>query len=575
MSRPRASAAPKPVPARAEWALLGLLVAALLSAWAFQYHPFLLPNNDYYSFERAARSLAAGELPANFKRMPVFPAAMALVEPFVPGRHAFLHAGLLVNQAFSVGFLVALFALARVTFGAGAVLVPLAVVATVQFHAMGLQPLVEPSLSFFVALAFVGAARRSPWQYAAAFAVALSRYEAAVLLPVLFAVNAGFERRFWRHAVLAGLAGSGLAVWMLLSATQGRGGGGSFYFELMEGMGWQPAPGFLARSLREPFRGWAASGPVLAPVLALAAVLPVAAGLREGWRRFRRETVALAAFWVAEVGLVVGFGIDKARYVHPTQWIPVFFWAAGVARIAPALAAALTRRGPRAAGAAALGALGLFALLAAGAVRDVAGAPHVTPAGAEIAFALAALAIGLAAAFRLAGAGPRAPAPAAVALALGALLAALLGGGLQAKARELGKIHHANHDAFVLAPWLEANLGDDRALLLPRTHVVHLTGLPWRRFTVYAAFEAESPEALARQMRERGVRYAIYTWRRTPDDPAERFYHRIKHAALADWFRDGGAVPGFEHVATLPLPAELRRPAVQIYQLPPEAPRAD
>ena len=65
-------ALPTASPIRAErWLLLGLVVGLCLW-WMALPQPFHLPNNDYYSFERTARSLADLSLPASFKRMPIF-----------------------------------------------------------------------------------------------------------------------------------------------------------------------------------------------------------------------------------------------------------------------------------------------------------------------------------------------------------------------------------------------------------------------------------------------------------------------------------------------------------------------
>jgi hypothetical protein len=52
-------------------------------------------------------------------------------------------------------------------------------------------------------------------------------------------------------------------------------------------------------------------------------------------------------------------------------------------------------------------------------------------------------------------------------------------------------------------------------------------------------------------------------------NPAEGFYYRRKKTHLAEEFRDGGEVDGFEHLATLSLPEILDRPAVQIYKVVP------
>ena len=184
-------------PARFEPWLVALLCVATLACWAPQFRFFFVPNNDYGTFEGVARSFGRLELPTSYQRLPLLPALMALLAPLLPGSHAYLDAALLLNLAFAVATLPLLYLFAARSLGRGALLVPVLFAGTALFHGTGLQPLVEPSLCFFVALAFVLFQRRSAWQYAAAAAAALSRYEAAALLPI-FALAGALEDRRWR-----------------------------------------------------------------------------------------------------------------------------------------------------------------------------------------------------------------------------------------------------------------------------------------------------------------------------------------------------------------------------------------
>ena len=47
---------------------------------------------------------------------------------------------------------------------------------------------------------------------------------------------------------------------------------------------------------------------------------------------------------------------------------------------------------------------------------------------------------------------------------------------------------------------------------------------------------------------------------------SSRLSHKEEYY-LAEEFRSGGEVPGFRHVATIPLPEILNRPPVQIYRV--------
>jgi hypothetical protein len=68
-------------------------------------------------------------------------------------------------------------------------------------------------------------------------------------------------------------------------------------------------------------------------------------------------------------------------------------------------------------------------------------------------------------------------------------------------------------------------------------------------------------------MREHGFTHVAYTYRKPVHNPAAGYYHRTLRAFVADPFRDGADVPGFEHVATLKVPPDVEESDVQVYRL--------
>lgn len=553
-----------------ERALFGSLCLGVIVYWTLQYQPFVLPNNDYASFEDAARSLSALELPRHFQRMPIFPALIGVAAPLVPTGRPYLHAALALNALASLGLLVLVFRCGARAFGRGALLPPLLLAATTQFHSMALQPLVEPTLAFFAALAIVLFQARSPWQYAAAFAAGLSRYEAAILIPLLFVANVASDRRFWTHLALAAAAASGFAGWTALGWLHGS--GGATYYDLIQGMGFRAAPDFFERSFKEPFRGWYREPGDGLWIFLLAVGIPLAWGVGAGVREFRREAAILIAFFVSCVSMIVVFGINKARYVFPTEWIAILFFALGALR--------LTERAERALARLPAAATAVAALLAAGALSFVsrrwglrilatpgAQAPWLDAAFAAFALALAGLWLATGTLWRLR------PASLASALGLLLLLAPQIAGGIHAKRKELFKVMYENWGSYLAAGWLRDHIGTaERAVVVSPNHVEFLTGLGEDRVIGYASLRAASLEDLREEMRARGIRFAVYTWRKTPETPSDAYYHKRLKAYLGEAFRSGRPLPGFEHVATLPLPAELERDPVQVYRVAEEGP---
>jgi hypothetical protein len=550
-----------------ERVMLALLLATTLAYWAIQYKPFLLPHNDYYSFEETARAFGRAELPRQFKRMPVFPALVAAVAPAMPEPHRELHAALMVNAGLSLLSLALLFRLASRAFGRGAIALPVLFAATPQLHVMGLQPLVEPSLACWTVLAFVLFQARSPWQYAAAAAMALARFEGASLIPILFLWNAREDGRWLRHGLLAAAAGGALLFWMGLGAAFGS-GGGSWYLKLMEEMGWQPAPRFAWREFTESF-GVLASAPAIALPAAIAVAIPLVAGVREALRCCRREALVMGAFFAVCVAVIAVFGIDKARYTLPTLWIPLFFASLGLARLTRWAPEWLAARLPTGAAVpvASLAALAWVGVVVAG-LRRLAGVPATMPFPL-VDVAYAGICLGILALPALWHA-RRGAWQLASTLAVLAFATALVSSGLARKRVLLHKVYWTNTGSYLLANWLDSNLPPDgRVVLLGKGHVTHLTDIEKPRLVSFSKTGSENADELAAWMREHDFGWVAYTHRKPARNPSAEYYYRNLRVALSEEFRDGSAVPGFRHVATLPVPDAADETAVQIYRRAP------
>jgi hypothetical protein len=542
--------------------VLGLALGGL---WIAQYRPFAFPNNDFYSFRRAAWSLEAGELPRSLKRGPILPAAMAALAPLAPEPRE-LHAALAANLAFSLAFFFVLWSFAARTYPEAAPLFTVLLATTPVLHAMALQPLVEPSLGCFVALAFLGLRARSPWQYAAAGAAALSRPEAAALLGVLALANALGEGRWLRHFALAALAGLPFLAWNALGTLGGSGAAG--YLALREGFG-ASAPLYLAMLPKELFFGWWGRDPLALLALSGLVILPCVFGASRGLRAAPREMGAMLAWLAVSCAVVVLYGVGKARYLHPVAWIPLLCFALGLAELAPRAAGTLAERavpGLRRgvcvlAACTALGALLYQAALLAGSEPALGLAPDLlfaTLASACLGAACAAL-----------GAG-RGAAGATVALLAFAVSAPVVLGGTLRKGELLSAVHDFDYSAWPAAEWLRENLGPgERAAVLHYSQVKFAAGLPAERVVSFRRFEAETLPELRAEMERRGVTHAVYTWRRPPESDAERFYARRRKEHLAALFASGAPLPGFVHLATLPAPARLASLPAQIYRLAP------
>jgi hypothetical protein len=369
-----------------------------------------------------------------------------------------------------------------------------------------------------------------------------------------------------RHLALGAAAASGLVAWSALAAAAGKGGGG--YVDLMRGMGFHPAPGFALRPFSEGVALLNLGSAPVALAAALALAVPAAWGVALGWRASRRETAALLAFLAAATGAVVFFGVDKARYAHATSWIPLLFLALGLARGARDSARWSARLPGRASVA-----VGVAAALAAaaGGLAVMAQKAHATPFAVDAATAVLLAVLAAVALASAAGGRPRRAALGLTACAA-AVAVALVTGGLARKETALFHVRSANAGSYALARWLARHAAPgEGAVVLEVGPVLHASGLPAARVVSFAATRAESVDGLVDAMRARGLTYAAYTWRPPVTSRSAGHYYRRKRVWLAEVFASGGAVPGFEHVATLPVDPAFGQADVQIYRTAPRA----
>jgi hypothetical protein len=151
-----------------------------------------------------------------------------------------------------------------------------------------------------------------------------------------------------------------------------------------------------------------------------------------------------------------------------------------------------------------------------------------------------------------------------------ALVTPVVAGGIASKQLGLFRVYYANYSSYLLAPWLEANLGPrDRVVLLHPTHIRHMTGLAPGRFEKFQNLRAGDAAELAEEMREKGLTHVAYTYRNRARTPIADLQYRRKKMSLSEEFRHSGEIAGFEHLATLPLPEILDQDPVQVYRVLP------
>jgi hypothetical protein len=176
-----------------------------------------VPTFDFFGFRGVAESFSRFALPVYFKRGPGYPFLMALWPFSFGGADRLLQGGEVVSYLAGVGTLVFLYRWIRPHFGRAAVLAVAVAACFVTYVEHTIQPLCDVTLAFFVTAAVAEAGKGKGWAYAAAAFAAATRYEAAVLIPLVAAADYKYWRGRRRLLLYAALAAVPVAAWLTLS----------------------------------------------------------------------------------------------------------------------------------------------------------------------------------------------------------------------------------------------------------------------------------------------------------------------------------------------------------------------
>jgi len=205
------------------------------------------PHADFYGIWETGDALIHGELPASFKRAPVYPVLVALGGELlrlcgvreVPAQRAaewintlLLPVNMVLTCLLGWRWIGAAARWAAWWFG----LLPIGLYCTTNL-------LVEPLLITTILLTLIAAARASSWAYAAAALATMTRYDAAGLLAGLLLADVLARRPLRRTLLLMAAAAVPLAVWLILTAaTWNTRSAGHYLIEMVERPTFNPLP---------------------------------------------------------------------------------------------------------------------------------------------------------------------------------------------------------------------------------------------------------------------------------------------------------------------------------------------
>lgn len=551
------------------WWVLGVIVLVAAIYWISGYQPYILPNSDYFRIKEMAERFMAGEVPGDFKQMPLVPLLIGPVAVLLPvADNAYLHAISGLNIVLSLGMLVLLYLIGREFLGNILALVPVLILLAIpQFQISVHRPMLEPAIGFFSMATLVALVRRSPWAYVLAGLCALTRYEMAILLAVVFVVEVYRRPRQWfRIGLKCTAAGIPFLIWFGLSVfvpTEGN----PYFDEIVSASVWAVASNMVTPL---PF-----SRPIAVGLIALAWTVGLVTAFRQNAAAALGVVALMALYTAAHV--YYGRAMALTRYTYPVLWITPLLATVAFREVFVRLRPWVEKTGARVQWLLALF-VGLLGFLWIGRTLRIFPGQFPTTAMEPMLWYLgwSGLLVGGvgAVAFYWASGVPLRQRIMVSVVALASVSMPFILGGPELAARA-ARVYWEKAEYVVAAEWLADNLEGESKVVMPLRHAVldHMPNIDLERVTTYSEFEAETHEALIEEMDARGIRYATFVFRaKRPGNPEEPGYARALQNYLAakvhlmDPFREGGDVPGFEKVATVPPPHPVLNHPTHVYR---------
>jgi hypothetical protein len=313
--------------ARRRWPLLAfvaVLTAYRLTQWGY----FIVPAPDFFDFEHTARALAAGHLPNQFQRAPLYPALIALVSPLVGGARPTLAAAQGINLALSAAALVVMYELCFLIVGRWALLVVMLSGLHWTMAYVTVHPLVEPTLmaAMLTALYLHASGRRGA--YLAAGLAAAGRYDALAVVAALAGCDWWRRRDPRRVALAAGLAAAPAFTWLAIGALRGAPNPYAQVVVAQSPAGWEfvrslaiSTIGFMpVQVLQGVLADRAVWRAVATGAFAVMAVL-MAIGARVLVRRRPDVAAPMLSLGALYVGIHLAYPAANTRFALPVLWL--------------------------------------------------------------------------------------------------------------------------------------------------------------------------------------------------------------------------------------------------------------
>ena len=210
------------------------LFGIYLSILYYGYHE--VPNPDFTSFFETGRQLLSLHLPDSYKRAPILGILQVLLSSIIDSRYPDLTAGWVLNSCLLPLNLILFWLVGRKIIGRTALWISLISIINPWTVEMAMQPIAETLLLFCILLTFYAIFNRSRWAYLFASVTTMVRYEGALLILIVFALDMLEQKKEdnWSKPFLyAVLSSVPFGLWILVTLLNWQTQGNTYYLKEM------------------------------------------------------------------------------------------------------------------------------------------------------------------------------------------------------------------------------------------------------------------------------------------------------------------------------------------------------
>jgi hypothetical protein len=319
--------------AKNKFLLVFLLVLFFLYSLYCFHNYFYTPISDFFDIRESTISLLNLSLPQSFKRVPLYPLLIGILSLFFPFvKYPILFAAQLLNLILAIISLLLIYLISNKFLNKGAFVVVWLCALNINTLFSTIQPLIEMTLLTTILLSIYLAIKGSRLVYLALALAALTRYEAALLIPIIVGYNLIYQKKRLITLLFGLLSSLGIIIWIGLSYIHSQ-----FinpYVEEISGMGLFSSKFLFINDCMYSLINWASSLFSFIPIFLLFIFIGIYSLIKDSFREF----LPTLLFFISYIIIHIAYPHSFPRFAFPITWVFYLSLVKGVEYSIPLIA---------------------------------------------------------------------------------------------------------------------------------------------------------------------------------------------------------------------------------------------